>query len=92
MPLLAFLRTYLQVDVHLAGVVEHGEGVERGSELVVYRLVGDLEGTDVLKTLFRDAFTVSLSLIEVYRLLDALDVSEYEPHDDAKQHDADDGL
>ena len=60
----------LHHDLHLAVLIELLQGVHGGVELAGDGLVGDLQGTDVLETLYGDSLAGLLLLVEVDRLHD----------------------
>ena len=60
--------TDLHDNLHLAGVVEHCEGVEIGGELAIDALVGFLKRADIFQALYGNGLTGILFLVEIDRL------------------------
>jgi hypothetical protein len=67
------LRTHLKSDLHLTLVIEKDKRVHSRSVTCIHVLVRYLKVTDILETLYCDISTISLVLVELYRLHDTLD-------------------
>jgi hypothetical protein len=77
----------LEHNRHISCVVEVEEGIYVAGELAVYRFVGYLKGTNVLKPLDGNAFTIILVFVEFNRLVDASDYQDSQDNaDNCKQN------
>jgi hypothetical protein len=79
------LRTHLKSDLHLTFIVEKDKRVHCGSIASVHVLVSYLKVTDVLKTLNCDFRTISLVLVELYRLHDTLNKEISQSYDACRE-------
>jgi hypothetical protein len=79
------LRSHLKGDAHLTLIVEKDKRINSRSIACIHVLESHLKIADVLETLNCDFCTISLVLVELYRLHNALDESISQSYDACRE-------
>ena len=85
-------RADLHYDAHIAGLIEVLEGIDTWSKPSVDALESHLKCTDILESLNSNSFTLSLFLVEIYRLHNASVNHVNQSYDCHEEDDLDDNL